>query len=47
MTPSEIEPATFWLEVQCLNQLRHCVPPQQFTTYTLTNGMNEISITTM
>jgi hypothetical protein len=23
MTPTEIEPATFWLEAQCHNQLRY------------------------
>jgi hypothetical protein len=26
MTPLGIKPATFWLVVQCLNQLRQCVP---------------------
>jgi hypothetical protein len=27
VTPSEIEPVTFWLEEQCLNQMRHRVHP--------------------
>jgi hypothetical protein len=40
MTPLEIEPTTFWLVTQCLNQLRHCVP-RVITVETIVKFLNQ------
>jgi len=40
MTPSGIEPATFWLVARFLNQLRHRVPPT--FTYGFVNPEHQI-----
>ena len=40
MTPSGIEPATFWLVAQCLNRLRHRVPLWSLVTWLIHDTLN-------
>jgi hypothetical protein len=44
MTPSGIQPATFYLAVQCFNQLRHGVSPNPFTPILISSSYRRLGL---